>query len=102
MKIVRLISDGWRTHLEIDGKHIGEDIKSVVFTHDVTGEQSGGYKHPVLQLINDKGIAFDSRFDTELPDYEIGAGKSFDEFERMMIEDSNANETADDNWQTFE
>ena len=95
MKVLRVVSDGRHTHLDIDGKEIGEDIKTVVFIHDINGKHFDGYERPVLQLIDKNGVAFDSRFDVELPDY--NEDDAFDRHERLFVE-AGKNGTFKDDW----
>ena len=99
MKVLRIISDGYHTHIEIDGEMYGEDIKSVVFTHDVNGEHCDGYDRAVLQMTDENGIVFDSRFNKELPeDFNVDKVHTFGEVSNNVIRRASKGLVEDSMW----
>ena len=78
MKLLRIVSNGHHTYFEVDGKMYGEDVKSVIFTHDTYKEHFDGYSYPVLQIKLDDGTTFDSRFDSEIPAKPMDMNDIFD------------------------
>lgn len=83
--VLRLISNGHSTYLEIDGKVYGEDIDAVYFMHDTKSRHA---ERPVLCIRRDDGIVYDSRFDDKLPDFSCDV--DYDERERVMLDHKDA------------